>query len=357
LIASAHGKSRVINPEDCTVDPLTPNDFPEGCGIRGLIFIHYVKISEILYNICRIRRDAVPNASKKRSAALEVSEWARSLPLELRLYDLEGLPRPYHFEVAQLHVLFFSAVCVLFRPNYVSTICSDNTAAVLASSLSYRLFHAFQLRDQIVYLGPNFSWNTFVLAMPQLACLALPSFHEEAESILNGFEGIMHAIETRWPSAGITLHELRKLRKGAGAAARHVQPTGPGPADDLSWLPFPPKQLFEPYGRDTIQCYERIYSCLAAPEIARATSPDSLNRPQASAAGLQDGYVPDECPPASQNDAELMNLPVLLTPGDEISFDTIDLSWFDNRSENTWMESDYVSFNAAGRSASHYIAT
>ncbi len=261
MIAAAHGRPRIINLADCTVDPPSIQDFPEPTDLRAQIFVFYVKICGLVCDLCQLlTRNSNPPPEEKHAIGLNLLDWIRSLPPELRLYNGDGSSRPYDFELVQLHVPFFSAMCVLFRPRSVFTITPDSTAAVVASTLNFRLFEAFHLRDQTFYLGPIYAWHTLVAAVPQLSCSRIPSLWEEAQYALGTIEEVLRGLSQKWPSAMNNFRNVQVLRKTLDSAGPASMPRSA--SRPQTPFPFSPIEFFDTFGPEVIQNFNRIESLL-----------------------------------------------------------------------------------------------
>ncbi|TPX08500.1 uncharacterized protein E0L32_009987 [Thyridium curvatum] len=365
LIAAAHGRPRIINQEDCSIDAITVHDFPPGHEFRGLIFVHFVKISEILCDLCRaLTRTPILSSSSKDTIAARLLEWTERLPDELRLYNSDGSSRPHQFEEAQLHVYFLTALCILYRPRSISTLGPENTAAVLASSLSHRLLEGFQLRDLTRYLAPIFTWCTFVAAIPQLSCSVVPSLWKDSCEAVGDLHGILVSLSSNWPSATFNSEELERLQKIADdAAANHrrsqnsqrqvqVLQSDSGSEHGL-------ESLFVGYGQHTLQRYQQIHSILAIsmdPSQVVATNggpPASHVQLPADTTLRNSGMGRNiNCQPSSDRLASLTSQMVSATSDQTypssatlpslseapISFEEMDSNWCDNWCDLDWTD-------------------
>jgi hypothetical protein len=263
MIASAHGRPRIIQVADCTVEPPSINDFPEPTDLRAQIFVYYVRICGLVGDLCQLlTRNNNPSSEEKNAIGLNLLGWIKSLPPELRLYNSDGSSRPYDFELVQLHVPYFSAICVLFRPRSVFTITPDSTAAVVASTLNFRLFEAFHLRDQTFYLGPIYAWHTLVAAVPQLSCSRIPSLWEEAQYALVTIEEVLRSLGQKWPSAMNNLRNVQVLRKTIDSAeSASIPRTTSAPRTSYT---FSPVEFFDTFGAEVMENFGRIETLLRA---------------------------------------------------------------------------------------------
>ncbi|KEF54996.1 uncharacterized protein A1O9_08648 [Exophiala aquamarina CBS 119918] len=241
-------------------------DFPSGYELQCMLFCNFVKISEIISDICRtLTRHRRLSWEMKKVLVTRLLEWIENLPGLLRLYNANGSTRPYHFDIAQLHIYYLIALCILFRPCSISGISPENSAAVLASSLCHRLLEGIQVRDQMSYLGPIFSWCILVAAIPQLSCAVFPSLWKGSQYKLDDLEGFLTSLESKWPSARFNIGEIHRLREVADsvAANRLSMSRGQSVIEIDSACAIAPEKLFGIYGEDALQSYEQIYSSLS----------------------------------------------------------------------------------------------
>jgi len=225
--------------------------------------VFYVRICRVLAKLCELlTRKGTHPSEEKDAIGFELLEWTRDLPVDLRFINESGSPQSYNFEVTQLHVPFLSAVTLLFRPQPVFSISTNNTVAVVAATLNFRIFEAFQLRDQIGYLGPIYSWHILVAAISRLACLRIPSLREEAQMAFNSIEVLLRELGTRWPSALNNLRNLQLLRKGLETAELRAASHESAAARDSSLSA--PIELFKTFGAEVTKYFVRVENLLNA---------------------------------------------------------------------------------------------
>lgn len=260
LVSSAHGRPRLINIQDCTIERLTLEDFPNSQDPRNDIFRFYVSICGLLGDLCEMLMRRPQLASHERNAiSADLLRWLRALPERLRLYDSEGKAMPYNFEVARLHVIYFTAVTVLYRPPSVYRLSRNNTAALMASSMNCHLFEAFQLRDQAHFLSGQEIWQLLVAAIPQLSSWPVPSLWQDAQSGLDVLEEVLTTLGRKLPSATNNLRNVRLLRSAiangsiaASTASRDL------PTEDNQYSYFCAMDLFESFGADVANNYREV---------------------------------------------------------------------------------------------------
>jgi hypothetical protein len=86
LTSSAHGRPRIIQPEDCTNALPTTDDFGIQRKLHAEIFVQYVSITRILGNLCQLMtRHGEPSSKDKEAIAVELHAFLEALPEPLRL--------------------------------------------------------------------------------------------------------------------------------------------------------------------------------------------------------------------------------------------------------------------------------
>ena len=288
-IALAHGRPRIINLADCTTPRPTVDDFPQPADRRAQVFVAYVNICGLVGDICELlTRTNSPSVESRDAIGLQLLDWIRTLPLSLRLYNPDGSARPYDFEIAQLHIPFLSAVTILFRPRSNFMLTTSNTAAIVASTLSTRLFEAFQLRDQTYYLSGVYSWYFLVATILQLSCFRISALKSEAQAAVTTIQEALRILGEKSPSARNNYRNVQVLRKAfedssssvpSGAAATTAM-ANPGPARDPSQISerfsFSPIALFETFGPEITENFNRVEGLLSKVNSSAVTSnPDA----------------------------------------------------------------------------------
>ena len=277
LIASAHGRPRIINLADCTIERPMITDFVAYGKERGQIFMSYISICGILGDLCQLlTRSSSPSAAELDGLGLALLGYMRTLPPSLLLNTSDGNPKAYSLELAQLHTPYLIAATILFRPRSIFSLTQANTPALIASSLAYRLFEAMELRDDTYYLGSVFAWYLLVAAIPQLACTRIPSLREQANTALDAIEGVLQTLGTKRPSAINNLRNVRKLRQALNVRERQqTRPATPtsSPSEQLS---FSPVDLFAMFGPQVADDYRRVRSLLASEAITQTPATNTF---------------------------------------------------------------------------------
>lgn len=161
-------------------------------------------------------RHTNPPIQEKNTIGLDLLNFIKSLPSDLRLCNFDGTSRSYDFENARLHVPLVTALTVFFRSFSMFRITAANTAAVVASNLTYRLFEAIELRDETFDFESAYAWYLFVAAAPQLSCCRVPGLWQEAKTALNVIEAVLNTLGANRPAAVKQPQKCSGLKKGVG---------------------------------------------------------------------------------------------------------------------------------------------
>lgn len=302
LISAAHGSPRIINPNDCSVERLTPQDFSPEHEMQGMIFCNYVDIADILCELCCTLTKQQLFAASKEAIGSRLLAWIQNLPDSLRLTREDGSTRSYNREVTQLHIYFLTALCIFFRSRSITAIGPDNAGAVLASLLIRRLLVSIQLRDHAIYLGAIFTWCIFVSAIPQLSCTMIPSLRDQSKNAIQDLQDILVSLETTWPSATFNLSEIHRLRdiveatdSNRSSMSARVQEATDTQSTDRNF----PEKLFGNYGTHVMEHYGQLCASISnyvQPEPSQLNTPPSNGQEEQSQGNPEMNY-PRQQPP------------------------------------------------------------
>lgn len=207
-----------------------------------------------------LTRKGLRPSKEKDELGVALLAWIENLPPELRMTRENGESKPYSFEIAQLHVPFLSAVTLVFSPRPIFGISPDNTTALVAATLTFRIYEAFRLRDQIPYLSPIFSWHLLVASVTRLSCLTVPSLKEDAEAALDMTESFFRELGLKWRSALNNLKNLQILRRDFNTSMSRLVSHGVA-ADRDVLLPIG-SRLFKSFGSQATSYFARIEKLL-----------------------------------------------------------------------------------------------
>ena len=268
LTASAHGRPRIIQPEDCTVFTPTFQDFASHGDMRAEIFIYYVLIARILGDLCQIvTRNGEASFEDKHHIANRLHNYLESLPEHLRVYDPHGLAQQYSLELAQLHVPILISVTILFRPSSVYQLTAANAGSVTAAFLSFRIFQAIQLREQTRFLSSLFSWHLLVTAIPLLSCTKVAALRDDANEALDSVENVLETLGKVRPSAAVNLRSVRAMRKAMASKTRSpasaASTTAHSQVQDSGSRQLG-RQILQAYGLEAVHQFEHMADILGA---------------------------------------------------------------------------------------------
>ena len=147
----SHGRPKAINAEDCNVRPLRLDDFDRG-DEDALIFIQFVQITSILGDLTEQYRRGTLSDRKKIDFEDALRQWLRAVPPSLQLHHPETKQlNEYNFKVRQLHVLYFTALIILFRHSRKDK--PPSPVAILASSFISGAFEEYITYEDVSHLS------------------------------------------------------------------------------------------------------------------------------------------------------------------------------------------------------------
>ncbi|KAF2662341.1 hypothetical protein K491DRAFT_585585 [Lophiostoma macrostomum CBS 122681] len=198
-IATSHGRPRMINPKDCDVHPLTIEDLPQG-SLGSMLFVAYHGICSLLTDLTEALVRGTLGSTKQVSIQTQLLTWIHQLPESLRICDKQSNSLlPYDLKARQLHVMFFTAIMLLFRPDPHGQTVSG--ASILASSFSAGIFEDFYTRGELKFLAPVFNFHLMTAAFAQVACYRVSCLWPRAESELNIINKCLTVMAERYPTA------------------------------------------------------------------------------------------------------------------------------------------------------------
>jgi hypothetical protein len=208
--------------EDCNVRRPTLADFPEA-NQDARLFIAYVEISSILADLTEASVRGTLGRSRTLSIETRLSDWIKDLPSDLRLYNQQtGKLALYQFKARQLHVPYFTALMILYRPVVAGGIPS--TAAVLASSFVVGIYDEFLARGEVAMLASTFIFHLLASAVAQLTCYRYPALWETAEPELDIIAHALIELTKRFPTG---LGAQRVIKHVTQAIKKESQLGGP----------------------------------------------------------------------------------------------------------------------------------
>lgn len=280
LMATAHGRPRMLNPADSTMESPSVNDFDNPADIRAHIFVAYQEITCLLYDLCNFLMKKQQPHSERAQISQRLLNFCRNLPDCLRLQDADGWQRPYNLEVAQLHAPLLTTIAVFYRPRSVFAISHENAASIAASNLNFRILQAIHLREDTRYLASPFSFYGMVAAIPHLSSLRVAGLRAEADVALNVIESFLDKLGSARPAAANNVRNVRAIRKAINHKD-HPKTTRPQEAiHDQASLAAAAEMLGGLYGTSATQNLQNITNILNTSIEAPVIDADLPGMPQ-----------------------------------------------------------------------------
>ena len=118
----------------------------------ALLFMQYVQITSILGDMTEYYRRGTLSDRKKIDFEDVLRRWLKAVPPSLRLYDAEtSRLNEYNFKVRQLHVLYFTALIILFRHDNKDE--PPAAVALLAASFVSGAFEEYLTYEDVAHLS------------------------------------------------------------------------------------------------------------------------------------------------------------------------------------------------------------
>ncbi|KAK5316814.1 hypothetical protein LTR93_009126 [Exophiala xenobiotica] len=351
LSASAHGRPRLINITDCTVERPSTSDFNDPSDLRAQVFVSWVSICEILHDIC-FWLSAQPGATsvQKQVLADRLLEYIRALSPDLRLTHPDGRARAYDFQLAQLHATLLTAITLLYRPSSIFKISplSSSAISITASDLNVKIFEAIELRNHTHCLSSAFTWCMLVTAIPQLSALCcVPALAPQSGHALDTIENVLQTFSRVRTSAVNNLANVRAIRNAVSLQNPNLSNINhekrqqdrvnvytSSEAEDTDTL----IELLEPYGPSALKNYGSNMEALQT-LISRSTTeqqvPPVIERntpgPIDQGPALGNSMIPDERPgPFQRPTLDTYNPDFQLLVGDDFQESGWMRDWVDD---------------------------
>ncbi|ODH50758.1 hypothetical protein GX48_03074 [Paracoccidioides brasiliensis] len=250
MISASHGRPRAISKKDFDVRPPTLEDFP-GNQEDARLFITYVEISSILGDLTEHSFRGTLGRSSRTSIEHRLLRWMSELPPQFHLHDRRtGQLRPYNFKARQLHIPYFTALSILFRPTVMDT--PPAVAPVLSSSFVVGIYEDFLARGEIPLLAPVFIFHLLAAALAEVACHNYPLLWAKTEKEFDVINQVLDEFAHRFPSA----FGAQRVVKGVTAAIQKQQSQRPSFEISVSERQF---QFFNFFGPDLCSKWDLVY--------------------------------------------------------------------------------------------------
>ncbi|KAH6693883.1 fungal-specific transcription factor domain-containing protein [Plectosphaerella plurivora] len=226
LTALCQSKPAIIDPDDCTIQEPTLDDFPNDPQSRrkGEIFIYWVRLSAIIGRIAktlskvRLRGDISSELDLHR---LELMNWVTSLPTHLQLPITAARTQNFDRDVHQLHLPYLTTIIVLYLKRSAAsshTVPEALPPAILAASCIARVFRDILARGNTRFLMAISCWYTGTAFIPLLQARSVPHLAQDAEEGLDVLIRTAEQLQTMWASANVIRQGFDRLRAAADAS-------------------------------------------------------------------------------------------------------------------------------------------
>ncbi|KAL1956464.1 hypothetical protein VTO42DRAFT_7262 [Malbranchea cinnamomea] len=201
MISSSHGRPRAIARKDYDVRPLTLEDFPVGYNEEDArLFMAYVEIASILGDLTEHSFRGSLGHSNRVAIECRLLRWMEDLHPKFHLHNRQtGQLNPYNFKARQLHVPYFTALSILFRPTVLDK--PPPLASVLSSSFVAGIIEDFLVRGEVPFLPSVFTFHLLAAALAELASHNYPVLWVKAEQELKLMNQALEELAHRYPSA------------------------------------------------------------------------------------------------------------------------------------------------------------
>ncbi|CAG9992925.1 unnamed protein product [Clonostachys byssicola] len=229
-IATSHGRPRVLDPRDSNVKHLHLGDFPNLDQVDSLRFIFFVRINSILGDMVSHYRRGSLSERRRMDTEEALLRWLKELPPSLHLHDQTSRAlRSYQFKSRQLHIPFFIAVVILYRPEAQSSQTTSSLASLIAASFVTRIFSEFIDWGDISFLAPPFIFYLLVAGLNQVSSHRHPDLSQHADQEIQTVRDALNELKKRFPTAVGAERVFENILCKARALQPCSQPSPPKP--------------------------------------------------------------------------------------------------------------------------------
>ncbi|KAH8688966.1 hypothetical protein BGW36DRAFT_75809 [Talaromyces proteolyticus] len=168
IVAMAQGRPCFIDPDYCNVPMVTLEDFPDPQDSRALIFIHWVKMWEIVGRIHKKMYQSKGVLLHKPTMLQDLIDWIHSLPASLQLPFNTNRTIGFNRDVYDLHLGYLTIVILLHMEKNERSIPTASSPAIIAASCIARIFKDYLARGSVRFLLTQTTWS---IAVAMLALL------------------------------------------------------------------------------------------------------------------------------------------------------------------------------------------
>ncbi|ETI27181.1 hypothetical protein G647_09864 [Cladophialophora carrionii CBS 160.54] len=222
VFSLCQGRPCLVHLEDCDIQQPTLTDFPADQAAQGEIFIHYVRLSEIIGRLSRRLSLGSDRSAPALDIIFELQNWVQSLPQHLLLPfgAARTATRDFRRDVHQLHLPYLTAIMLLYMNSSSHALPKASATALLAASCVARIFQDFLARGSINFVSGIGGWYMTVAILALLHGSQIPALRDCANEQIDVLMIALREIAKSWYSAEMFLRALEKHVKGQSEEAR-----------------------------------------------------------------------------------------------------------------------------------------
>lgn len=218
LTAICQSRPCIIDPEDCNVQPLTLEDFPETERAQGEVFIRWVQLCTIIGKIAKhISRSLHSSTSFPAELARELIGWVVSLPPHLRLPIHSRRTENFNRDAHQLHLPYLAVVIILHLKKSSQPLPQAYPPAVLAATCMARIFRDILARGRASYLMAITCWYAGTAFMALQQASRIEDFAKCANEDLDIITIMMDQLRIMWPTGKCSIYAAASVLTTLGS--------------------------------------------------------------------------------------------------------------------------------------------
>ncbi|KAH0846873.1 hypothetical protein FOPE_11629 [Fonsecaea pedrosoi] len=237
LTSICQGRPYSINPSDCNVRPLTLEDFPAGKSRQGEIFIHWVRLCEIVGRVARHLNSRTDWQPVPGDISKDLVAWVTSLPQSM-VPPFQPNAGAFDREVNQLFLPYLSVITLLYMKRLTQPLPKAYTAGILAASCVARIFEDFLARGTLRFLQGVAGWSIAIAILALLHARRVECLKEHAEQHLEILFTALKEMANHWHSSKMFVAGFESLTgsdsfmsTAKGRPDTHPPPTRAEPDD------------------------------------------------------------------------------------------------------------------------------
>jgi hypothetical protein len=235
----------------------------------------YVEIAIILADLTECCSRKHISQDKRLHTERALFRWTRTLAPHLLLSRKEeGSNRyvlsDYNVKARQLHVPYFITLTILGRSGMTNS--NISAVAILASSFVAGICEDFLARDELLYLGPIFTFYLLAAGVALASLRRYPTLWPVAEQDLEVLQASLKELSKRWPSAIGALKALQNVM-----SATRPAPDTTTIAPPLAWLNADQSLLFDGFCTDICRLWVSYHKETTPPVASHLNGTNSEN--------------------------------------------------------------------------------